>query len=459
MSKLVIATIAAASLYLAGCESKKTVAPVAAAETKPVAVTTVAAIAKEVPADFSETGTFVADESSDIAPLVAGRVIATPVDVGAQVKRGDIICELDHRDAELRLEEARAQLAQATASVEQAQSRIGYTSGTFDPTSVPEVAAAQANYQSAQSQARLAAADLQRYANLVATGDVSRSAFEKARTAKETADAQADAARKQYEASANGAKSNFGAVSTSSAGLNSVRAQLSMAEKALADTTIHAPFDGYITARPVAAGEYVALTNKIATIVRIGSLKLQLQTPEQRASQAHLGDLVTARVTAYPDRDFTGRVSAINQSVDPNSRVFVLEARFDNPDTALKPGMFATAHVRLPGGVQGIFVPKQAVVRDKTTDSNQVWVILNGKARLRVVSVGDPDGDLIRIASGLAAGERVATNNQIELYDGAPVTATEAITGSLPAHAPSVHTTLVHATSVAFLLAGFKDSL
>ncbi len=65
--------------------------------------------------------------------------------------------------------------------------------------------------------------------------------------------------------------------------LAGVRAQLAQAEKGLADTTIRAPFDGYITARPVAAGEYVALTNKIATIVRIGTLKLQLQTPEQRA--------------------------------------------------------------------------------------------------------------------------------------------------------------------------------
>jgi RND family efflux transporter MFP subunit len=283
------------------------------------------------------------------------------------------------------------------------------------------VAGALANYQSAQAQAKLAAADAQRYANLVATGDVSRSASEKARTQQETAEAQVNAAKQQYEAASNGARQSSEAVSTSQASLEGVKAIVAQAEKALADTTIHAPFDGYITARPVAAGEYVALTNKIATVVRIGSLKLQLQTPEQRASLAHLGDVVTARVSAYPGRDFVGHVSAINQSVDPNSRVFVLEARFDNPDTALKPGMFATARVRLPGGVQGVFLPKQAVVRDKTTDSNQVFAIQNGKARLRVVSVGDTDGDLIRIATGIAGGEIVATNNQAELFDGAVV--------------------------------------
>ena len=416
-----LAVTLATTLALTACSSTKKPDTTADAP-KPVAVTTATAFSREVPADFQETGTFVADESSDIAPPVAGRVISTPVDVGARVKQGQVICELDHRDAELKLDQARALLNEATAGVRQAQSRIGWSSGAFDPGKVPEVAAALANYQSAQAEAKLAAADSQRYANLVATGDVSRSAFEKAHTQQETAEAQANAAKQQYEAASNAARQSSEAISSSQASLESVKAQLAQAEKAVADTTIRAPFDGYITARPVAAGEYVALTNKIATIVRIGSLKLQLQTPEQRASLAHLGDAVTARLDAYPGRDFNGRISAINQSVDPNSRVFILEARFDNPDTALKPGMFATAHVRLPGGVDGVFVPKQAVVRDKTTDSNQLYVIQNGKARLRVVSVGDPDGDNIRILSGIAANDVVAVSNQIELFDGAVVT-------------------------------------
>ena len=95
----------------------------------------------------------------------------------------------------------------------------------------------------------------------------------------------------------------------------------------------------------MAAGEYVALTNKIATIVRIGSMKLELQTPEQQSARAKLGMPVAARVAAYPDRDFTGRITAINPSVDPNSRIFILEARFDNPNGDLRPGMFSTARV------------------------------------------------------------------------------------------------------------------
>jgi RND family efflux transporter MFP subunit len=265
---------------------------------------------------------------------------------------------------------------------------------------------------------KMAAADSQRYANLVTTGDVSHSAFEKARTQQQTADAQANAARQQYEGALNAARQSYQVVASSQASLDNFKAQLAQTEKALADTTIRAPFDGYITARPVAAGEYVALTSKIATLVRIGTLKLQLQTPEQRAARAKIGMTVIANVSAYPARDFTGKVSAVNPSVDPSSRIFILEARFLNPDAALRPGMFSTARILLPGGEDAVFVPSRAVIRDKTTDSFQVYVIQGGKARLRVVLPGEATADQTRILSGLAVNDVVAISNQAALFDG-----------------------------------------
>ena len=151
------------------------------------------------------------------------------------------------------------------------------------------------------------------------------------------------------------------------------------------------------------------------------TLKLELQTPEQRAAKAQVGMTVLAHVSAYPDRQFEGKVSAINPAVDPNSRVFVLEARFPNPDNALRPGMFSTARVVLPGGEDAIFVPRQAVVRDKTIDSNFVYVVDHGQARMRVVLIGETQGDSVRIQSGLTGNESVVTNNQAQLFDGAAV--------------------------------------
>jgi multidrug efflux pump subunit AcrA (membrane-fusion protein) len=422
MNRPVVITLVLTSLFLAGCASNPQAASAGPVGPKQVPVTTALAVTRTVPAAFQETGTFVADETSDIAPMVPGRVIATPANVGDFVKQGQVVCELDHRDAQLRLDQARAALDQATAGVRQSQSRIGFSGqGKFDPALMPEAVAARATLESAQALARQAAADAKRYENLVASGDVSRSAFERARTQQETAEAQTNAARQQYEATLNGARQSWGAVENSQASLEGIRAQLAQAQKGLADTTVRAPFDGFITARPVAAGEFVALSNKIATIVRMGTMKLQLQTPEQLAARGKLGMTVLARVAAYPDRDFTGKITAVNPSVDPNSRVFILEATFLNPKGELRPGMFATARVLLPGGETAVFVPRNAVVRDKTTDSYQVFTIDNNTAHLRVVVTGDVVGDQIRIVNGLSGNETVAAASQNALFDGAPV--------------------------------------
>ena len=414
--------LSAMLILVGGCSRNAQTVNAQQSGTAAIPVSAAQAVTKTVPASFEETGTFNPDETSDVAPLVAGRVIATPVDVGDFVKQGQVICELDHRDAQLKLDQAKAQLDQAVFALRQAQSRIGVTEGAdFDADKVPEVAASRANYESAVAQAKLAAADARRYEGLVRTGDVSQSTYEKARTQQETAQAQVNAARQQYEAAANLARQSYRGVEWSQASLEGVRSQLAQAQKALDDTTIRAPFDGYITARPVSAGEYVALTNKIGTMVRVGVVKLELQTPEQRAGQTQIGMTVVARVAAYPNREFTGKVTAINPSVDANSRVFTVEARFENPKRELRPGMFATARVLLPGGENAVYVPRRAVIRDKTTDSYQVFTVANGKAHLRVVVPGDVDGDLIRINSGLSGGDLVATSNQSELFDGAPV--------------------------------------
>jgi multidrug resistance efflux pump len=406
----------------AGCGTKKLEGTAQAAETKAVVVATATAEAKTVPLSIQATGSFVADESSDVAPTVAGRIISTPVDAGAFVKQGQVIARMDASDAELRLAQFQAALAQAEASLRQTQSRIGYQgTGEFDPVKLPEVAAQRANYESAEAQAKLAEADAQRYANLVASGDVSKSNYEKYRTQAETATAQANAAKQQYEAQMNGARQSYQGVVTSQASLAGARAQLAMAKKAVDDNIIRAPFDGYVSARPVAVGQYVALTNKIATVVKAQVLKLQLQVPEGQVSRVRIGMEVQANVAAYADRQFSGKVTAVNPAVDPNSRSFIVEAKFTNPDLTLRPGMFATGQILLPGGEQAVFVPKNAVVSDPATNSSQAFVIDGGRAHLRVVQIVSAKEAGVRILAGVAGGETLAVSRLAELYDGAPV--------------------------------------
>jgi RND family efflux transporter MFP subunit len=411
---------------LAACQHSETsassgpAAGKAAVQTPTVA--TIRATAREVSATVQATGSFVAHDTSDVAPNEAGIIVTTLVDVGDIVQQGQVIARLDDRDAKLRLDQARAGQQQAEASVRQAQSKIGLGQNqTFDASTVPEVLAAKAAYESALAQQRLAQADAKRYENLVNSGDVSRSAYDKARTQVETADAQVNASRQQYEGTLNAARQNYQGVATQEAGQLGTRAQLAMAEKVLADTQVRAPFAGYVSARAATPGEYVSTSSKIATILRVTPIKLELQVPELYAQQMKRGLSVGASVSGYAGKVFEGSVTAINPAVDPNSRTFVVEVTFSNGDVALRPGMFATARIVLPGSTQGIFIPPNALITDATTNSSQVFLIRDGKARLAVVQVGERDGNLVRILTGIPADAVLATDHLQDLYDGQSV--------------------------------------
>jgi multidrug efflux pump subunit AcrA (membrane-fusion protein) len=102
-----------------------------------------------------------------------------------------------------------------------------------------------------------------------------------------------------------------------------------------------------------------------------------------------------------------------------------IEARFANPDLDLKPGMFATARVRLPGMEQAVLVPRSAILTDPSTESSQVFVIADDRASVRVVRLGDSVDELVRVLSGVTAGESVAVTNLGQLYDGLAVQPTD----------------------------------
>ncbi len=418
---------AIALAFCAGCGNSNKPVTLTAAATGPaklLKVSTVRAVTHRVSSSVQVTGSFLAQESSDVAPPAAGRVTETPVDAGAFVREGQVLAKLEDRDAQLRLEAAVASEQQAEASLRQAESHIGLAQGgKFDANNVPEVLSAKASYDSAVAQAKMSEADAQRYDSLIKTGDVSQSAFDKARTQADTAKEQVNSARQLYEAALNSARQSFQGVINAQASLAGAHAQTAIARKAVDDTIIKAPFTGYISARPIAVGQYVALTSKIATLVRVTPLKLDLQVQESNAPQLKIGAPVEASVPGYPGRVFQGQVTAINPTVDANSRTVLVEAKFGNEDLALKPGMFATARILLEGTSNGIFLPRAAVLTDPSTNSSQVFFVRDGKARVAVVQLGAVEGGMVQILSGIAPDFVVASNHLQDLYDGEPVDA------------------------------------
>jgi len=335
--------------------------PVAAA-LAPIDIQAARADQIDVPTVVRATGTFMADETSDVTPQVSGTIMATPVNVGDFVQSGQIVMRLDDRDARIRLNQVQASLQQAEAEALRAQT------------------------------------EMQRNAELAESGDVSRSAYDRL-TAQ---------------------------VAIADAAVAQAKALLAGAEKAVNDTTVHAPFSGHVSARPVAVGEWVTATAKAITIVRIQPITLNLQVPEADAAQFAIGMVVHAEVPAHAGQTFLGAVAARNVAIEPTSRAMTVEATFPNADSALSPGMFGSAQVRLPATEQAVFVPLDAVVAIANGESSAVYAIVEGTAQLRVVQTGEELGDAVRILAGLDAGTMVATTQLDQLFDGAPVRTTVA---------------------------------
>ena len=160
------------------------------------------------------------------------------------------------------------------------------------------------------------------------------------------------------------------------------------------------------------------MSSKIATLLRITPIRLELQVPEVNAPDMKLNVGVEAMVPGYPGRVFQGRVTAINPAVDPSSRTITVIAEFPNTDIALKPGMFATARILLAGDSMGLFVPRASVITDATTNSSQLYFIRDGRARVAVVQLGAARDNTVQILSGISPGALIATDHLGDLFDG-----------------------------------------
>lgn len=440
--KVLVVLVAASALFYAASgstKSTKTDAQPAAPQPKTVSVRVVAAGGQEVARYIEATGTFQADESADVAAEVSGKVAQTFVKEGDFVSAGAVLARLDQEDASLRLRQARdaenqarAQVAQAEAQLRQAQANIGLDKGgNFSTDNIPAVRQARAALASRQSDLTLAETTERRYAQLLETGDTSREVVDqkrnetaKARAAVREAQEALRAAENSARQSNQGIEASRASVQNAQAALQSAQTATALAAKTVGDTAIRAPFAGFVSARSVAAGEYVSPSTPVATIVRTNPIKVRLQVPEKEAGQIAVGMNVSASVAAFPGRDFAGTVAALGPVVNESARSLQVDVVFENTENLLRPGMFAAARVTQPGGEQGVFVPKSAVVADARTDSLGVYVVdESGAARLRTVQIDEQtrDAEQVRILSGVGEGERVATTNTEQLFDGATV--------------------------------------
>jgi membrane fusion protein (multidrug efflux system) len=218
-------------------------------------------------------------------------------------------------------------------------------------------------------------------------------------------------------------------VDNDEANLRNFKAQVAQ-QKAIVDKkTLRAPFAGRLGLRQVDLGQFLSAGTVIATLQSLDPIFVDFLLPQQAVAQLTVGAKVEAKVDAFPDRMFTGKITAINPKIETASRNIQVRATLPNADQKLLPGMFATVQLETGAAQRLITLPQTAVsynpygslvylVDDKGKDAD-------GKPQLTArqvfVTTGATRGDQVAILKGVAEGDMVVTSGQIKLRNGVPV--------------------------------------
>jgi membrane fusion protein, multidrug efflux system len=355
--------------------------------------TTVQHMAVQREVDLS--GTLLSPDQAKVSSEVAGIITDVPVQLGTEVKAGDLLVRLEPRELQLAVDRAEGQLRQI-----EAQLGIDHSQARRPPSDeqIASVRQAMANRDDARN-------TFKRAQQLHERGLMSQVDYDTADTRLKVADAN-------YQAAVDN-------VAALKATLQDRRAAWELAQKKLNDAAIKAPVAGAVAERLVQPGEFIRENTPVATIVQVNPLKLKTAIQERYAGLIRPGQAVAFAVEAFPTRTFAGKVAYVSPAVDQTTRTFAVEAIVDNGDRVLKPGFFAKGVVHTHRDENVMAVPEDAI--STLAGVSTVYVIENGKARQQQVSLGARQDKLVEITSGLKGDETLATTNLSQLATGVTV--------------------------------------
>ena len=268
----------ATTASLAGCKGSSDAGAAAAAKEEPtISVQTEAVQSLEVPVTLRLTGTLRGDRETDLAANANGRVLATSVERGEQIKPGQVLARLDTRAAALSAADARAQV------------------------------------DSIRAQAGQARVECDRYEQLKAKGAISDLEYQQ----------------------------KIGQCQTLPLNVQAASARAALAAQNVGDGVIRAPFAGVVTERFIEVGQFVRQDSRVVTIVSVDPLRLQIAVPESQVASVKEGADVTFSVAAYAGRRFSGKLRFVSGALRATTRDLIAEAIVPNPERLLLPGMFA----------------------------------------------------------------------------------------------------------------------
>ncbi|MDQ6758719.1 MAG: efflux RND transporter periplasmic adaptor subunit, partial [Acidobacteriota bacterium] len=303
--------LAASLLLLSACGRQPAVQ--AKQAPGPISIETAPVIVRQVQRAVESIGTLYPYDESVISAEIDGRVDRVKVDLGDQVNAGDVMVHISD-------EEQRYLLTQNEAQLHQSLERLGLKNENEkvkDIRDSPDPRRAQADLVDAEQR-------LKRSRSLVDQGIASQSDLD-------AAQARFKAAQASYDSTLYQTRNMVSEVERT-------RAMLDMQRKKLRDTSVRAPFKGFVKERQVTIGQFVRVNTPLVTLVKIDPIRLRLEVPERMAPWVKVGQIVDVSVEAFEGRNFQGKIWRLAPTVDQNKRTFIVEALIQNPASLLKPG-------------------------------------------------------------------------------------------------------------------------
>jgi RND family efflux transporter MFP subunit len=375
-----------------------------------------------------EPGQFQAFETTALHAKIPGYVKSWTVNIGASVKKGQVLAELSVPELEAELRQKRAEVEQAVARRAQTEAAVKMAEAN--------VAGAEAKFAEARAGISRVEADLARWQSeyrrveglfqaRAQTGtllDETRNKVRSSEASLQEVQAHvktAEVALTQARAALDQSRAD---VVAADAAIEVAREDARRVEAMLDYTKIEAPFDGIVTRRNVDTGQLTrpgSDADPLYVVARSDLVTITVDVPEMFAVAVEPGDRATVALQAMKGRTVEGTVTRTSWSLDPRTRTLRVEIDIPNPGGTLRPGLYAYATVVTEEHKDVLTVPATAVVQEK--DKAYCVVVVADKAERRPVEVGLSDGMRTEVVSGLEGNEAVVKANATSLADGQPV--------------------------------------
>ena len=204
----------------------------------------------------------------------------------------------------------------------------------------------------------------------------------------------------------------------SNADFESSKAESQLIAAQLSKTTVRAPFSGTIGLRYISKGTYVTPATPIAKLVNTSQLKITFSIPEKYASQMKVGNSLTF-TTSNSKESYTATIYALEPQVDIATRTLKMRAIADNKEGKLYPGTFANVSLPLETVEDALMVPTESLI--PIQNGKVIFVSENGKAKQVEVEIGTRTDSMVRILSGIKAGDTILTSGVMSLKNGTSV--------------------------------------